>query len=113
MRILFYITLCLVQAVLPSLCAAGIVEHHCDCPAANCQHELQCESDPCQLSITRFESKISGTALVPAPQLLPIVLALAPQPLRYFDNAIPNPNVPTLVSAHSLAYASGEFPLLI
>lgn len=75
MRKGIFILLCVVfvQVAMPSLCAAGILTHNCDCPDDDrCHHESDCDSDPCGLTLARQAEGID-CSLSPAPLVLILV----------------------------------------
>jgi hypothetical protein len=52
---------------MPALCVAGAVEHACNCGLdSHCEHESQCESDPCSQVVVRKDDAPSP-ATHPAP----------------------------------------------
>ena len=112
--ILLFLSIFTVQLALPSLCVAGIIEHDCACPAAHCDHEQGCETDPCQLSILKSDHKTLSASVVPTPQILPLLSAFV-LPLKhtaqiYWRNA---PNFDSSIASRRCAYPSNCFPLMI
>jgi len=40
--------------LLPAICAGGWLLHACDCgPAGECEHEIGCSSDPCEVGVAK------------------------------------------------------------
>ncbi len=61
-----------VQVAMPSLCAAGILAHACDCEESDrCHHESDCDSDPCAIALARPSDAVDCAT---APALLPAIL---------------------------------------
>ena len=53
-------------AVMPTLCAAGLITHACECGSVSgCHHESGCADDPCSSNMVtgRTESKVLDSAL--------------------------------------------------
>lgn len=60
-----------VQVAMPSLCAAGVLGHACDCADSNrCHHESDCDSDPCAVTLARPSELVDFDR---APVLLPVI----------------------------------------
>lgn len=72
--------------VLPTLCAAGIIAHSCECESpADCHHEADCSDDPCgdDVVVSRSQGRHLDSAL-------PIAMA-APNNALLNDNAAARP----------------------
>ncbi len=56
-RSLLILTLAWALLLLPVLCAGGLLVHPCDCGTTiGCEHETDCDSDPCEIELARTDS---------------------------------------------------------
>lgn len=56
-RIILILTVAWTLLLLPALCTAGWLLHPCDCGSAiGCEHETDCDSDPCEIRLVRSDA---------------------------------------------------------
>ena len=74
-RFTLILTLAWTLLLLPALCTGGWLLHPCDCGSAiGCEHETDCDSDPCEIGLARSDSwsqnHVDESATASAPVLL-------------------------------------------
>ena len=112
--LLLLFAVCFVQVALPSLCVAGTIEKDCACPSTHSEHEEECATDPCQISMLKSDLKGLSAKLDSAPQPVPQSDMLV-LPLK---ELFQTPGRGVLKINTSLfppvcAYPANNFPLLI
>jgi len=94
--------------LVPSACLLGILAHPCPCDSeAACEHEWECEADPCNTDIDRIPGLCHRTFLMgasaPASPILAGTIDPAPPPRLAAEIAGLQPAIPRLpVPAASL-----------
>jgi hypothetical protein len=95
-------------AVLPALCAAGLLEHICPCEEAACNHECGCNADPCDQVVS------STNQVKPEREIIATASPAVATPTVVDDDAEP-PLIQALLHlsvAHSLRCFDSDMPLL-
>lgn len=117
-RRLLVLTLAGVVLLLPALCTGGWLLHPCDCgTGASCEHEIDCEDDPCETGVLRTESAVSQVEATMAQQPVANPAAdLVDEALRAARGPITSPHPAPATAAwrnDGRPYPPSDLPLLI
>ena len=94
---------------VPTLCRAGVLEHHCECGfTSSCSHEESCGSDPCTLAKPANDGA-TVQPLAPSPMAVPAFHLGCASPSKFLAMANPNP----LTIPPSPTLNPGARPLLV
>jgi hypothetical protein len=98
-----------VVALAPALCTAGVLAHECGCvDESPCDHETDCDMDPCADQILRRDdvpggpaAEVGPAAPSMAPSMAPDTAGLVPARADLHHAAAPGPDpVPPLGASH-------------
>lgn len=111
-RIVLLIVALWAVALAPALCTAGVLAHECRCVEdAPCDHETDCEVDPCADQILRKDGgqgEVAAAAGTSLPAVAPDAAGLVPRRDHRAEFAAPAPDpVPPIGAAHAT-----DLPLL-
>lgn len=113
-RLILIVILAWTLLLLPALCTGGWLLHPCDCGSTiGCEHEADCDSDPCQIEMARADSWAQGYADMDSHTARTSIAIDCSSTWPQLRHANQSPNATSLAFQKALPFPPPDLPLLI